>query len=70
MDERSALSYPETDKSGNVRFYQGFGYALVADAFVLGVRTWFMIRRPRIHCFSKRLPRASPGASQSSPTAE
>jgi len=46
MDKRSALSYLETDKPENVRFYGRFGYSLVAEASVLGVRNWFMLRRP------------------------
>jgi ribosomal protein S18 acetylase RimI-like enzyme len=46
MDEGSALSYLETDKAENVRFYQRFGYTVVAEALVLGVRNWFMLRRP------------------------
>ncbi len=47
MDDRAALSYLETDKSENVRFYQKFGFAVVAEAEVLGVRNWFMSRPPR-----------------------
>jgi GNAT superfamily N-acetyltransferase len=46
MDRGSALSYLETDKPENVRFYGRFGYTLVAEALVLGVRNWFMLRRP------------------------
>jgi len=46
MDKRSALSYLETDKPENVRFYGRFGYTLVAEASVLGIRNWFMLRRP------------------------
>ncbi|HME70829.1 MAG TPA: GNAT family N-acetyltransferase [Myxococcota bacterium] len=46
MDEDSALSYLETDKPENVRFYERFGYAMVAEGFVLGVRNWFMMRYP------------------------
>jgi GNAT superfamily N-acetyltransferase len=46
MDECSALSYLETDKAENVRLYERFGYTAVAETFVLGVRNWFMIRRP------------------------
>jgi ribosomal protein S18 acetylase RimI-like enzyme len=44
MDERSALAYLETDKAENVRFYQKFGFAVVAEGEVLGVPNWFMSR--------------------------
>jgi GNAT superfamily N-acetyltransferase len=44
MGERHALSYLETDKSENVRFYQRFGYSVVAEGLVLGIRNWFMAR--------------------------
>ena len=46
MDECAALSYLETDKPQNVRFYERFGYTVVAEGLVLGVDNWFMIRRP------------------------
>jgi len=48
VDEFSAVSYLETDKSENVRFYQKFGFVVVAQADVLGVPNWFMSRKPRI----------------------
>jgi hypothetical protein len=44
MNYWSAPSYLETDKSENVRFYQKFGFTLVAEAEVLGVPNWFMSR--------------------------
>jgi ribosomal protein S18 acetylase RimI-like enzyme len=44
MDERAAASYLETDKAENVRFYERFGYGVVAEAPVLGVGNWFMTR--------------------------
>jgi len=40
-----ALAYLETDKPENVRLYQRFGFTIVAEAEVLGVRNWFMSRR-------------------------
>jgi len=46
MDGLRALSYLETDKSENVRFYQRFGFTVIAEAVVVGVRCWFMSRRP------------------------
>lgn len=44
MNEQSALSYSETDKFQNVRFYQKFGFSVVAEAEILGVPNWFMSR--------------------------
>lgn len=47
MDDCRTLSYLETDKSENVRFYQKFGFTVIAEAEVLGVPNWFMSRPPR-----------------------
>jgi len=44
MDSFCAFSYLETDKSENVRFYQKFGFKVMAEAEVLGVPNWFMCR--------------------------
>jgi len=44
MDARRATAYLETDKPENVPFYERFGFQVVADATVLGVPNWFMIR--------------------------
>jgi len=44
VDECGSLSYLETDKSENVSFYQKFGFTVVAQADVLGVANWFMLR--------------------------
>ena len=48
MDDERALSYLETDKSENVRFYQRFGFTVIAEAEILGIPNWFMSRSPRI----------------------
>ena len=48
MDNCAAPSYLETDKIENVRFYQKFGFTVVAEARVLGVHNWFMSRPPRM----------------------
>ena len=48
MDDCRALAYLETDKSENVRFYQRFGFTVMAEANVLGVPNWFMSRPARI----------------------
>jgi ribosomal protein S18 acetylase RimI-like enzyme len=45
MDDYGTQSYLETDKFENVRFYQKFGFTVIAEAEVLGVPTWFMSRR-------------------------
>ena len=49
MDNLGAVAYLETDKAQNVRFYQKFGFTLVAESEVLEVSNWFMSRpaRPR-----------------------
>lgn len=44
MDDCGTLAYLETDKAENVPFYQRFGFAVVAEAKVLGVSNWFMSR--------------------------
>jgi hypothetical protein len=38
------VSYLETDRYKNVRFYRKFGFDVIAEAEVLGVPTWFMSR--------------------------
>jgi len=48
MDDCRTLSYLETDKSENVRFYQNFGFTVIAETEVLGVPNWFMSRPARI----------------------
>jgi hypothetical protein len=47
MDGRGATSYLETDKAINVRFYQKFGFQIVAQEQVLGTTNWFMKRPAR-----------------------
>jgi len=44
MDDLSMLSYLETDKCENVRFYRKLGFGVIAEAEVLGVPNWFMSR--------------------------
>jgi ribosomal protein S18 acetylase RimI-like enzyme len=44
MDAYGAVAYLETDRRANVRFYERFGFAVVAEANVLGVPNWFMSR--------------------------
>jgi ribosomal protein S18 acetylase RimI-like enzyme len=44
MDAYGAVAYLETDRRANVHFYQNFGFAVVAEADVMGVPNWFMSR--------------------------
>jgi GNAT superfamily N-acetyltransferase len=44
MDQCAGCAYLETDKGENVHFYRRFGFSVVAEAQVLGVRNWFMSR--------------------------
>lgn len=46
LDSVGMVGYLETDRPGAVGFYRRFGYAVVAETVVLGVRTWFMRRPP------------------------
>lgn len=46
LDAMSSSAYLETDKPGNVAFYERFGFQVVGDGPVLGVPNWFMVRTP------------------------
>jgi predicted N-acetyltransferase YhbS len=46
VDARGAAAFLETDQPGNVRFYQGFGFQLVEEVDIFGVRNYFMWRLP------------------------
>jgi ribosomal protein S18 acetylase RimI-like enzyme len=45
LDERGQVGYLETDKPGNVVLYERFGYEVIGEAEIIGVRNWFMLRR-------------------------
>src|SRR3712207_4817485 len=45
VDASGEDAYLETDKPGNVRFYERFGFELVGEQEVLGTPNWFMTRR-------------------------
>jgi GNAT superfamily N-acetyltransferase len=47
LDRYRTLAYLETDKRENLRFYEKFGFVVVAQAQVLGAPNWFMSRAPR-----------------------
>ena len=41
-----AAGYLETDRPENVEFYKKFGFIVQREADLIGVRTWYMWRRP------------------------
>lgn len=45
LDASGEDAYLETDKPGNVRFYEWFGFEVVGEQEVLGTPNWFMSRR-------------------------
>jgi GNAT superfamily N-acetyltransferase len=47
LDAAGEISYLETDKRENVRFYERHGYAVIDQAEVTGVPNWFMLREPQ-----------------------
>jgi ribosomal protein S18 acetylase RimI-like enzyme len=47
LDARREASYLETDKRENVHFYERHGYTVIAQADVIGVPNWFMVRQPQ-----------------------
>jgi predicted N-acetyltransferase YhbS len=46
MDGTDTVAYLETDKPENVRFYERFGFEVIAEEPVIGVPNWFMRREP------------------------
>lgn len=46
MDAVGEDAYLETDKPINVRFYERFGFEVIGEQDVIGVSSWFMLRRP------------------------
>jgi hypothetical protein len=47
LDRAHEVGYLETDKRENVRFYERFGFAVMAEEPVIGVPNWFKRREPR-----------------------
>jgi len=45
IDELPDVSYLETDKPENVRFYERFGFKVSGESTVLETRVWYMERR-------------------------
>jgi GNAT superfamily N-acetyltransferase len=46
LDAAGDLGYLETDKPENVPFYDRFGFEVISEDDVIGVRNWFMRRPP------------------------
>ncbi len=46
VDRDAMLAYLETDREGNLRFYERAGFSLEGEATVLDVRVWRMKRAP------------------------
>jgi ribosomal protein S18 acetylase RimI-like enzyme len=46
VDQKKDAAYLETDRPENVPFYERFGFAVIAEEQILGVRNWFMWRSP------------------------
>lgn len=47
IDGRNDAAYLETDRPGNVPFYEKFGFSVTGEEIILGVRNWFMWRPPQ-----------------------
>jgi ribosomal protein S18 acetylase RimI-like enzyme len=45
MDAARSDAYLETDEEIDVRFYERYGFEIVGEEEVLGVKNWFMFRR-------------------------
>jgi ribosomal protein S18 acetylase RimI-like enzyme len=43
-DKDGTEAYLETERSENVPFYQRFGFEVVEDEVVIGIKNWFMLR--------------------------
>ena len=41
-------AYLGTDKESNVRFYERFGFGVVAEQEAIGVPSWIMSRQARV----------------------
>lgn len=47
VDRTKTAGYLETDRPGNVGFYQHFGFEVMKEIEVLGLKNWLMWRPPR-----------------------
>ena len=48
LDDANLMGYLETETEDNVRLYERFGFAVIAEQRVVGVPNWFMQRRPKV----------------------
>jgi ribosomal protein S18 acetylase RimI-like enzyme len=44
LDESRQTGYLETDKVENVRLYEKFGFKVISEDGIYGVKNWFMVR--------------------------
>jgi ribosomal protein S18 acetylase RimI-like enzyme len=44
LDELGQVGYLETDKPENMVLYERFGYEVIGEAEIIGVRNWFALR--------------------------
>lgn len=47
VDRTKTAGYAETDRQGNVDFYRHFGFEVMKEIEVMGVRNWLMWRAPK-----------------------
>ena len=47
IDNHRSAAYLETDKEENVTFYKRFGFEVVDEHCILGIKNWFMLRDMR-----------------------
>jgi ribosomal protein S18 acetylase RimI-like enzyme len=45
LDDASLMGYLETDSEDKVRLYERFGFEVIREQQVIGVRNWFMVRQ-------------------------
>lgn len=63
LDDDGAVGYLETDRPSAVGFYRRFGYDVVGEGDVLGVRCWYL-RRPPAPAASHPAYRADHGTKE------
>ena len=49
LDEDAIDGYLETDRPENVPFYERFGFRVVEEDIVVGIRNWFMLRPAKLN---------------------
>jgi ribosomal protein S18 acetylase RimI-like enzyme len=46
LDITNQIGYLETDKEVNIGLYEKFGFQIIETDKILGVKNWFMVRKP------------------------